>query len=131
MEHPLGRKGREGKALQTKARQNLQVALFLLERGDIDAAANRLYYALFQAAVHALRRQGRTPGDFRPAAEDWDHTMVSRWIKLVRGRPEDGVLFRRLREQRERADYSDDRAERGELELLKHEAERFVDEVTS
>src|SRR5262249_51654061 len=119
---------REG--LRSKARENLALARFLLERGSVDAAAGRFYYAVFQAAVYALRRQGESPGDFRRRAREWDHGMVGRCISLVRGRPEDGVLFSALRHERERADYEDEPARRRDLEFMAPEASRFVDEAT-
>ena len=120
---------REG--LRKKARENLALARFLLERGFVDGAAGRFYYAVLQASIHALRRQGRTPSDFRRGAREWDHGMVERSIQLVRGRREDRVLFVALRGQRERADYEDDPVDRRKLEFLRHEAVRFVEEVTA
>lgn len=116
--------------MKGKARKNLEVALLLLDRGYIDASATRLYYAVFQAAVHALRAQGREPAEFRRGARDWDHEILGRAIHLARGEPSDRILFRDLRHQRELADYRDGPAERNTLEYLKHDAIRFVDEVT-
>ncbi|MCI0585756.1 MAG: hypothetical protein L0323_02825 [Planctomycetes bacterium] len=120
---------REG--LRKKARENLDLARLLLGRGSVDAAAGRFYYAVLQASIHALRRQGRTPSDFRKGAREWDHGMVERSIHLVRGLRGDEVLFTSLREQRERADYEDDPVDRRKLEFLRHEAVRFVEEVTA
>ncbi len=120
---------REG--LRRKARENLALARLLLGRGFVDGAAGRYYYAVLQASIYALCKQGRTPSDFRRGAREWDHGMVERWIHLVRGRREDDVLFLTLREQRERADYEDNPVDRGRLEFLRHEAARFVEEVTA
>lgn len=113
-----------------KARRTLKIALHLLEIGALDDAASRMYYAAFQAAVEALRCQGRAPSDFRRGAEDWDHEMVGRNASLVRGRPEDAILLRRLRDLRERADYEERSVLRRELEFSRPEAIRFVEEVS-
>lgn len=120
---------REG--LRKKARENLALARLLLGRGFVDAAAGRFYYAVLQASVHALRKQGRAPADFRRGAREWDHGMIERTIPLVRGLRADGVLFSALRHERERADYEDDPVDRRKLEFLRHEAARFVEEVTA
>ncbi|MCI0586250.1 MAG: HEPN domain-containing protein [Planctomycetes bacterium] len=114
-----------------KARRTLKIALHLLEIGALDDAASRLYYAVFQAAVETLLRQGRTPSDFREGAKEWSHRMVARNAVLVRGHPEDGILLGRLRRLRERADYEEGSVERRWLELLKAEAVRFIEEVAT
>jgi len=112
--------------MKGKARENLEVALRALENGHVNAAASRLYYALFQAAVYALERQGRAPSEFRRGATVWDHRIVGDRIALVRGLPEDGRLFEKLRFLREMADDHKEPVSRSELELKKHEVERFV-----
>ena len=114
-----------------KARRTLKIALRLLEIGALDDAASRMYYAVFQAAVETLRRQGRTPSDLREGAKNWNHEMVARNAVLVRGHPEDGILLGRLRVMRERADYGEESVERRWLELLKAEAARFIEEVAT
>jgi uncharacterized protein (UPF0332 family) len=113
-----------------KARRTLRIALHLLEIGALDDAASRMYYAVFQAAVETLRRQGRSPSDLRKGAKDWDHEMVGRNAAFVRGRAEDDNLLRRLRELRERADYHERAVMRSELEFLRPDAVRFVEEVS-
>ncbi|HKB16462.1 MAG TPA: HEPN domain-containing protein [Planctomycetota bacterium] len=113
-----------------KARRTLKIALHLLEIGAFDDAASRMYYAAFQAAVETLRRQGRSPSDFRKGAKDWDHEMVGRNAALVRGLAQDGDLLRRLRELRERADYHERAVMRRDLEFLRPDVVRFVEEVS-
>ena len=107
--------------MKEKARKNLEDGLHLLERGSVDSAANRLYYALFQATMVALERMGMKPSDFRPGANRWDHGTVARQIVLVRGRRDDAVLFNRMRDLRADADYREGPVARGKLEFLKHE----------
>lgn len=116
--------------MKGKARENLEVGLRLLDEGHFDAAANRLYYALFQAAIHALERQGRVPGEARRRAKVWDHRIVGDRIAFVRGLREDERLFERLRSLREQADYEAKPVVRRALESLKHDVERFVRWVT-
>ena len=114
-----------------KARRTLRAARRLLEEGFVDDAASRFYFALFQAAVHALERQGRKPGDFRSGAGKWGHRMVDELVPLVRGEAEDRVLFGELRKLRSSADYESRSVERRTLEFLQHEVERFVREATA
>lgn len=114
-----------------KARRTLRAARRLLEQGFVDDAASRLYFAVFQAAVFALERQGREPGDFRSGAGKWGHRMVRKLATLVRGRAEDRVLFDQLFGLRVTADYEASCLDRRMLEFLQHEAERFVREATT
>jgi uncharacterized protein (UPF0332 family) len=117
--------------LKWKAIQNLQAGILLLERGLADGAANRLYYALFQAAVFGLERAGRTPREARPGAKVWDHRIVGDRIVSVRGLHEDGRLFRRMRDLREIADYDSRPVDRRKVESWKHDVGRFVGDVTT
>jgi len=116
--------------VREKARQNLKAGRVLLDAGLLDAAASRFYYAAFQAAVYALERQGRRPSDFRGGARRWEHRMVAGVGNLARGRVGDDVLLDDLRRIREDADYKPGAVRRSDLEFLKHEAARFVEEVT-
>ncbi|HET6202898.1 MAG TPA: HEPN domain-containing protein [Planctomycetota bacterium] len=116
--------------MKGKARENLEVGLRLLEEGFVDAAANRLYYAVFQAAAYALGRGGRLPSESRGSAAVWDHRIIGDRIALLRGEPDDGRLFRELRSLRERADYQEGPVDRRELERRKRDVERFVRGVT-
>jgi uncharacterized protein (UPF0332 family) len=49
------------RALEEKARQALSDAGLLLENGSVEAAINRGYYAVFQAARAALLTKGERP----------------------------------------------------------------------
>src|SRR5262245_385700 len=97
------------------AHENLEAARVLLERGLVHAAASRLYYACFQAAVHALNRAGRRPDEIREGLDDWSHRAVAALAQLVRGREDDSHRFRRLRDLRVRADYDRGTVERREV----------------
>ena len=115
--------------MREKARQNLEAARLLVERGLFDAAASRLYYAAFQAAVWALGRQGLRPDSIRLGARHWDHSMVAESASLVRGRPEDVLLFRQLRRLRTHADYEQGPTDRRDLEGWFDAAGRFISET--
>lgn len=117
--------------MKEKARKSLEDGLHLLERGSVDSASNRLYFALFQAAIHGLERIGLEPADFRAGASRWDHGTIARQILLVRGRREDAELFKTVRDLRVDADYRKASVLRGRLEFVKHEVARFVREVTA
>lgn len=114
-----------------KARRSLEAARLLLAKGHLDEAASRFYFSLFQAGVHALAKEGRRPGDFRPGAAYWEHRTVARHAAAIRGRAEDAGLFRRAMELRLQADYDPDCVVRRDLEVLRRDLERFVLEVTA
>ncbi len=116
--------------MKAKARENLDASLILLRAGRLNASASRLYYALFQAAIHALERQGRNPQDFRNSRY-WDHDTVCDFAHLARGEETDRILLDEARRLRLQADYTDLPIDRRRVEHLKHEACRFVLEVTA
>ena len=113
------------------AHENLEAARILLGRGLVHAAASRLYFAFFQASVHALDRAGRRPDDVREGLGYWSHRAVAALVHLARGRDDDTPRLRGLRDLRVRADYDRGVVERREVEELRHEVIRFVREVTS
>lgn len=115
--------------MKEKAIQNLEAGNLLLVRGLVDAAASRFYYALFQAAIHAL--EGKRASPSRPGARPWSHRVVGDRIAGVRNRDGDAAFFRKVRDLRGRADYDASPVERRDVEYLKHEIERFVREVTA
>ena len=117
--------------MRRKARRTLDTALRLLEEGRLDDAANRFYYAAFQAAVHGLERRGFAPGDFRPDATRWSHRTVIEEVARIRNREEDRNLLMALEQLRTTADYTAESVSRSKLEYLRRETERFVREVTS
>jgi uncharacterized protein (UPF0332 family) len=56
-----------------KARESLAGAIAEQSNGRFNNAANRAYYACFQAAIHALQREGiRPPG----GGDRWGHDFV-------------------------------------------------------
>ena len=73
--------------------------------GLVNAAANRLYYAAFQAGVHALESKGRHWTEFRDNAKKWEHGMIAGNTNLIRNVAADRKLYSRLRNYREEADY--------------------------
>ena len=117
--------------MRRKARQSLHATRVLLERGLVDDAASRLYFALFQAAVHGLERQGKSPADLRPGATYWEHRTVCRHAALVLGKAEDEDLLADALVLRRDADYRTGPVERWRIESLRPEIFRFVEEVTS
>ena len=116
--------------MKRKARRTREVALLLLARAHDDDAASRLYFAFLQAAVHCLEKTGRRPSDFRRDATWWGYRMLVDLVPLLRGRYDDAHLFLRIRALRIQADYGGASVERREVERLRHEVYRFVEEVT-
>ena len=84
------------------AHENLEAARILLDRGLVHAAASRLYYAFFQAAVHALDRAGRKREETRKGLAYWSHKAVGDLVHLARGRGDDSLRSKRLRDLRVR-----------------------------
>lgn len=84
---------------------SLESALVLLDAGQINDCASRLYYSAFQAVRHHLDVARVAPP--QPSSSDrregWTHSAVSDWI----GRNQIDLLgpFQRLRSNRETADY--------------------------
>ena len=116
--------------MRRKARRTLDTALRLLDQGRLDDGVSRLYFAVFQAAVYGLGRMGREPEDAGRGRPYWRHRAVVREVASIRGRREDQRLIETLRRLRNVADYREGAAPRKKIEFLRHEATRFVDEVT-
>jgi uncharacterized protein (UPF0332 family) len=93
--------------LRHKARDNLRAGEALAALGLVDPATSRYYYAMYQAAVHALTRKGWTPGRLQSGAVDWSHVVVMNNAYLLRGRADDRRLFATMRDLRMQADYGD------------------------
>jgi hypothetical protein len=116
--------------LKDKSLQNLRAGEALLAFGHLDAAASRLYYACYQAAVHRLTLLGKSPGAIRSGAVKWDHIMVRNVASLVRGRRGDGVVYEQARALRTVADYSShDHATDGMVRALLPWVRDFVEEA--
>lgn len=94
-------------------------------------AANRSYYACFQAAIAGLRRYG-----IRPSADQWGHDFVqSRFVgQLVNRRhrypPSLRTVLTDLRVLRQRADYETDLISRVEAARGLRKARAFVAAVS-
>lgn len=117
--------------LKDKAFENLAAGERLFEDGRFNAAASRYYYAAFQAAVVRFGALGRTPGSLRSGAERWDHASIANNVSLLRGRREDGRLYRDLMRLRIKADYFDDAVDSLRLGAQREEVGAFVREVNA
>lgn len=114
--------------MRLAARENLAAAFLLLERGLLRAAASRLYFSMFQAAVCALERRGAKP----PSRDRyWSHDLVLRLAQSIRGDVQDEVRLRDLRKMRISGDYQVWEFERRHLERVRNDVRRFVEEVTA
>jgi len=116
--------------LKHKARNNLRAGEALAALGLPDPAASRYYYAMYQAAVHALTRDGWTPGRLQSGAVQWGHVMLMNCVSLVRGRGADRALFETMRRLRTTADYKDASVPPGLLAARVDDVREFVEEVT-
>ncbi len=117
--------------VKAKARENLEAARRLLAIGLLNAAASRLYYSVFQAAVRVLLRRSGLPAAAQGGARAWSHGRVENSVAGIRGQREDGVLFEELRALRERANYDRESLTKWEIDRCWPDAERFVRQATS
>lgn len=114
-------------ALMAKADTACSSARALLELGDVDGAANRAYYAMFDAARAALLASGT------PVAPDIGRThsgLIGAFGNyLVKNGPvskEVGRLLNRAHEIRLIADYNGDSVEPSDAKEMVEQAETFV-----
>ncbi|MGH7152253.1 MAG: hypothetical protein ACREIU_16220 [Planctomycetota bacterium] len=116
------------RGMRLAARENLAAALLLLDRGYLRAAASRFYFSMFQAGVCALERRGAEP----PSSRDryWSHETVWRLVRTLRDDPADALRFRDMRTMRLSGYYRVWKFHRRDLERMKHDVRRFVEEVT-
>ncbi len=116
--------------LRDKARDNLRAGEALAALRLVDPATSRYYYAMYQAAVHALTRKGWTPGRLQSGALDWAHVVVMNNASLLRGRRSVRSLFDAMRELRMQADYSDEGVVPEQLADLVDDVRGLVEELT-
>jgi uncharacterized protein (UPF0332 family) len=123
----------ESASYLSKARPNLAVSDLARDAGHYDAAANRAYYAAFQAAVAALWVEGiRAPAD---SLGTLSHGMVqSEWAgRLIYRRklypPELRASLVQLYKVRVKADYEVTSVSRREARRACEESRRLVDAV--
>ena len=86
----------------------------------------RLYYALFQAGVHAMEAAGKKPSDFRQGVDKWEHATICGNATLFRGSSSDLPLFREARSLREQADYSPVPVRFEQVEDLHSDVAQFI-----
>jgi uncharacterized protein (UPF0332 family) len=114
----------------TKARESLASAEADVAAGRYNSAANRAYYAAFQAAVASLIRES-----IRPESGNWQHRFVLRRFSstLIRHRkrlPADlSAVFDDLFRTRIQGDYEPNDVSRRQAARVVKGATRFVDEV--
>jgi uncharacterized protein (UPF0332 family) len=121
---------RDPEAYLRKAEESLEGAASELENERFNNAANRAYYAAFQAAISALLRDGIWRGDGK-----WPHTFVqSEFVgKLINRRrrypPRLRSTLSDLLQMRHRADYGGSSIQRAEANLAVRRCQEFVETV--
>ncbi|MBU1221272.1 HEPN domain-containing protein [Myxococcota bacterium] len=102
-----------------KVDENLKIGQYCLENGSINAAANRLYYAVFQTLLMWATKEGKH------IPETGKHRAL---IKYIEG-PKSiyfKKIFKRLMQIRETADYEIESIEKSKLDELKDGLDDFV-----
>lgn len=116
-----------------KAFESLAGAASEVEHGRYNNAANRCYYACFQAAVSALTRSGVRPSR---AHGQWSHAFVpAQFVRQLINRrklysPELRDTLARTYLLRQTADYDNDDISRTEAERALRRTQTFVQAVT-
>ena len=114
-----------------KAEQCLAGAALAAAHGQYNNAANRAYYAAFQAAIAALRTAGVEPSTPRY----WSHDFVLReyCARLARPHgdysPHSAAAFKALQDERLKADYEVEMLSRVSGERALALAQEFVQAV--
>jgi uncharacterized protein (UPF0332 family) len=106
-----------------EAGNTLDDAEHLWEQDRLAAAANRIYYAIFQAMVARLEGLGVRPESFRIDQHKWSHATVCSRGAVMRAFNDQRVgehvqTLQRARELRELVDYNNAHAARLEPEEL-------------
>jgi uncharacterized protein (UPF0332 family) len=114
----------------TKAWESLRGAESEFGNGRYDNAANRSYYACFQAAIAALLRAG-----IRPRGDQWSHAFVPAQFdgQLINRRKlyatELRTVLARTYALRQKADYDDIAVRRAEADRSVRQARAFVEAI--
>ena len=114
-----------------KAEQCLAGAALAVAEGQYNNAANRAYYAAFQAAIVALVAAGVEP----PTPRYWAHDFVLQQycLRLASNQPEhaagSGDVLKALLDERLKADYEVELIGRASAERALALAQQFVDAV--
>ena len=116
----------------TKAQESVTGARAELEAGRFNNAANRSYYAVFQAGIHALIMEGiRLPG----GGTEWSHSFVEAQFvgQLINRRHIYETILRPVigqnRDLREAADYAPESVAVVRALRALQRAERFVQAI--
>lgn len=121
---------RDPDAYLKKARESLAGAQSEIESERFNNCMNRVYYAVFQAVISALLRDGIWRGDGK-----WPHTFVqSEFVgKLINRRrrypPRLRSTLSDLQQLRHRADYGGSSIQRAEANLALRRCQEFVETV--
>ena len=116
--------------LKDKAVENLAAGDLLFDRGHVNAAASRYYYAMYQAAVHRLTQRGFRPERIRSGAVEWDHSMVLNNTRWLRKSWRDNLLYLEMRRLRSGADYGDESISVADIADRREAIRDFVRELT-
>lgn len=113
--------------LMGKATQAVQSARLLLERGDVDGACNRAYYAMFDAAQAALLVAGvPTPETMGKTQRGLINAFSAYLVKDGPVSKELGRQLKRAEEMRLVADYNGESVTPADAAMLVRHAELFL-----
>ena len=103
------------------ARERLEAAAFLLEKGFPADATSRAYYGVYEAARVLLASRNVRPATHKGVENQLGHRLRDESIELQ--------IFSRLRTDRQRCDYELDRPDPSQVETHLEDAKRFVEQA--
>lgn len=117
--------------LKDKAQENLDAGVRLVDATPSrpNAAMSRLYYALYQAALHCHEKASRKFFHVDATASKWTHELVRNSAALLRGKTDDVKLFTDALAQRVTADYKHHPVEIVKVKAMLPKVEEFVRSV--
>jgi len=111
-----------------RAQETLDEAALLHEKGHLNAAVNRLYYACFYAVSALLLAEGKSSSKHSGIRALFN----KEWVKTGRISSEYGRFYRRLHDSRQKGDYDDFvQFEDADVAPWLQEAREFVAAVTT
>jgi len=111
-----------------RAHETLEEAALLREKGHLNAAVNRLYYACFYVVSALLLAEGKSSSKHSGIRALFN----KEWVKTGRVSSEYGRFYRRLYDSRQKGDYGDFvRFADANIAPWFQEAQEFVTTVTT
>lgn len=115
--------------MKEKAEENLKASRLLIQEHLPDSAISRLYYALYQGAVHAMQHHAKKRPRDLSSYDDWKHQVIANNATLLRGQRSGKVMYKMALDLRVQADYKSVPVNINQVKPLLAQIEAFVKSV--